>query len=118
VKPRALVIAALLFGILRPQTRTQRKADEKTLDAVYAARRQADDFVNVLRGGDLLKRAANGNSGAEELANKIDEDRKRQNRWEISAWTLSESALQPGESISLEMGNGVVAVNRTAQTPI
>jgi hypothetical protein len=118
VKPRALVIAALLFGILRPQTRTQRKADEKTLDAVYAARRQADDFVNVLRGGDLLKRAANGNSGAEELANKIDEDRKRQNRWEISAWTLSESALQPGESISLEMGNGVVAVNGTAQTAI
>jgi hypothetical protein len=119
LKTQAVVTAALVFSsVLSAQTRAQQKADQKTLDTVYAARRQADDFVNVLWGGELLNKAAGGNPGAEELANKIDADRKRQNRWEISAWTLSNSALQPGESINLEMGNGIVSVNGTVQTAI
>lgn len=118
MRTQAVVTAALFFfGVLHAQTRAQQNADEKTLDTAYAAREQVDDFVNVLW-GELLNKAAGGNSAARELADKIDADRKRQNRWEISAWTLSNSALQPGESINLEPGNGVVAVNGTIQTAI
>jgi hypothetical protein len=120
LKTQAVVTAGLLLflGVSRAQTSVQQKSDEKTLDTVYAARKQADDFVNALWGGELLKKGATGIPGAGELANKIDGDRKRQNSWEISAWTLSNSALQPGESINLELGNGVVAVNGTIQTAV
>lgn len=118
MKTRAVVTAALLAcGILRAQTLAQQKADQKTLDTVYAAREQADQFVKLARENEL-KKAIDGDPKAGDLARKIDADRKRQAKWEISAWTLANSALQPGESINLEMGNGVVAVNGTFQTAI
>lgn len=111
--------AVLLFsGVLSAQRSAQPQAGEKTLDMVYAAREQADDFVNVLWGGDLLKKSIAGDSKARELANRIDDDRKREHKWEVLAWSLPESSLQPGESIGLELGNGVVLVNGTVKTAI
>ena len=60
LRTQAVVTAALLFfGVLHAQTRAQRNADEKTLDTAYAAREQADDFVNVLW-GELLNKAVGG----------------------------------------------------------
>jgi hypothetical protein len=87
----------LLCGVLHAQTPTQQKADEKTLETVYAAREQADQFLDLAWDSEL-KKAIAGDSKAGELANKIDDDRKRQQRWEVSAWSLSNSALRPGES--------------------
>ena len=111
--------AVLLFsGVLSAQTTAQPKADEKTLDAVYAAREQADDFVSALWGGELLKRSIAGDSKARELANKIDDDRKREHKWEVLTWSLPESSLRPGESIGLELGSGVVSINGTVRTAI
>jgi hypothetical protein len=107
----------LLCGVLHAQTPTQQKADEKTLETVYAAREQADQFLDLAWDSEL-KKAIAGDSKAGELANKIDDDRKRQQRWEVSAWSLSNSALRPGESIESELGNGVVAVRGTIQTAI
>jgi hypothetical protein len=106
----------LLYGVFHAQ-KTQRNEDEKTLETVYAARSEAHDWVNGFW-GELLRKGIDGDSKAGELANKIDEDRKHQQRWEVSAWSLSSSYLRPGESISLELGNGVVAVNGTVQTAI
>lgn len=118
MKTRAAMAATLLLcGVLHAQTPAQQKADQKALESVYAAREQADQFLD-LAWDDELKKAINGDSRAGQLAAKIDEDRKRQNRWETSAWTLSDSALQPGENIDLELGNGVVSVRGTVQTAI
>ena len=119
MKTQTIVAATLLLcGVLHAQTPAQQKADEKALETVYAARSQADQFLDLAWDSELLKKAIAGDSKARDLANKIDEDRKGQHKWEISAWSLSNSSLRPGESIEFELGNGVVAVRGTIQTAI
>ena len=118
LKTQAVVTAALLCcGILRAQTSCS--AEGRRENARYRVR--SAEAGGPIRNVGPGKRAEEGHRRrfkAGDLAGKIDADRKRQDRWEISAWTLSNSALQPGESINLEMGNGVVAVNGTFQTAI
>jgi hypothetical protein len=43
----------LLCGVLHAQTPTQQKADEKTLETVYAAREQADQFLDLAWDSEL-----------------------------------------------------------------
>ena len=80
---QAVVTAALLLcGVAAAQTPALQKADEKTLETVYAARSQAHDWVCEFW-GELLRKGIDGDSKAGELANRIDDDRKRQHKWEF-----------------------------------
>jgi hypothetical protein len=112
-----VVMTLLLCGVLLAQSPALQNASEKTLDAVYDAREQADNFLSFAWDNEL-KKAIAGNSKAGDLANKIDDDRKRQHKWEVLAWSLPRSSLQAGESIYLELGSGVVAVSGTVSTAI
>jgi hypothetical protein len=110
---RVVTIALLFCGVSRAQTQT---ADDKTLETVvFAAHEQASDFIEAHE-HELRSKAIAGDSKARELVEKIDVDKKRQNRWEISAWSLANSDLHAGESISLELGSGAVAVSGTVRT--
>jgi hypothetical protein len=66
----------------------------------------------------LFREPPTFNPKAGDLAEKIEEDLKQQNKWEVSAWSLSNSSFRPGESIEFELGNGVVAVRGTIQAAI
>ncbi len=118
LKGQAIVTGALLLcGVLRAQGSANGPLDEKLLETgPYAAKMQADDFIE-LHLGDLHNRAF-ADAKAGDLADKIKEDRERQSKWEISAWSLSNWSLKPGESINLELGNGVVSVNGTVRTAV
>ncbi|MGI0084927.1 MAG: hypothetical protein ACREBQ_07585 [Nitrososphaerales archaeon] len=96
---------------------TENKADVKILDAVQDAREQAGSWIDAYL-FDLDRKAMDGNQEAGTLALKIYEEKKQERKWEISAWTLKNSSLEAGESINLELGNGVVAVEGTVQTEI
>jgi hypothetical protein len=58
----------------------------------------------------------NGDHKAATLVNKIFGDRERQQKWEVSAWSPSNSSLQPGEYVETELGNGAVVISGNAQT--
>jgi len=119
--PAVVTGALLLCGVLQAQGSARKPSDdsdEKLLEiGPYAAKTQADQFIEFYL-DDLYKRAMMTDAKAGHLADKIREGRKRQDTWEISAWSLSNSSLLPGESIDLELGNGVVSVKGTVKAAI
>ncbi|HEY0704034.1 MAG TPA: hypothetical protein VGD60_14795 [Candidatus Acidoferrales bacterium] len=115
--PISIILLLLLCRGLSIQNLPEESADQKTLRVVHSAREQARSWIELYV-DELRTKALDGDRRAGALAIKIDQERERQDNWETSAWTIPASWFMPGESVKLEIGNGLVAIKGTARTLI
>ena len=100
------------------ENRQPQPDDEKILNVVANAREQADNWVDVLAVGGLREEASNDKVDvlkAERLLDQIELDRKNEQHWEQTVWTIPNSEMFPGESIESHWGYYVM-VDGTGHT--
>lgn len=81
--------------------------DEKILNVVSNARGQVDNFTDTLAIGSLIEEMQQGKvdrQNAERLLSSIETDKKNEQRWEETLWTIPASELLPGEFIQMHLG--------------
>ena len=115
--PIAFALMLFLSICGHTQVKAEKKTDESILSTVHNARDQAKSWIDAWL-HELSLKGMNGDHEAARLVNKISDDRERQEKWELSAWSPSNSSLQPGEYVETELGNGVVVISGNARTAV